>query len=154
MYREAESHGVLVVEPVRTNDLTPVARLAYDSLREHFSPEWLAMHASGNDTFLVARDIGEGQIVGFALAEQKDCEAHLLAIAVKGNRRGEGIGQTLLGHVKQEMACAGARRLQLEVRAEDRMAQRFYRRNGFHPEGLQTEVYSDGGDAIVMAKPL
>lgn len=145
---------MLVVEPVRTNDLGSVTRLAMDALREQYDVDWLAEQAGGKGTFLVARDIQRNQVVGFAVAEQKDCEGHLLAIAVKAQRRGEGIGRALLGHVKQELACAGAMRMHLEVRADDPEALVFYRRQGFQPAGLQPQVYADGGDAIVLQKPL
>lgn len=145
---------VLVVEPVRTNDIGPVARLAMEALKEQYDLDWLADQASGKGTFLVARDVQRNQVVGFAVANQSDCEGHLLALAVRPQRRGEGIGQALLGHVRQQLACSGAMRMQLEVRADDPEAQVFYRRQGFEPTGLQSQVYADGGDAIVMTKPL
>src|SRR5688572_29713681 len=102
---------MLIVEPVRSNDLNPVSRLAFDSLRQQYSSEWLEHHAQGENTFLVARDIAQNEIVGFAVAEKEAAEGHLLAIAVQSRRRGEGIGRALLGHVRQEMACRGAMRL-------------------------------------------
>ena len=147
---------MLVVEPVRNADLDPVARLAVRTLQERYDPAWLAEHMeSQNDTFLVARDIPTNQIVGFALAErQEPLEGHVLALAVDGARRGEGIGRALLGNVRAEMARRGAFRLTLEVRADDPQAQSFYARQGFAPEGLEPCVYRDGGDAIRMARPL
>lgn len=144
---------MLVVEPARAPDMDPVARLAQTALRERYSQEWLEQQA-GKGSFYVARDISRNSVVGFALAQQNDCDGHLLAIAVDSARRGQGIGRALVGHVRQELACSGAMRLHLEVRADDRVAQHFYRQMGFQPEKLQTDVYSDGGDALVMTRPL
>jgi ribosomal-protein-alanine N-acetyltransferase len=103
---------------------------------------------------LVARDVPTNRVVGFALASSESCEGHLLAIAVDRQFRGAGIGSALLRNVRQEMTRSGAMRLKLEVRADDRAAQQFYTRHGFAPEGLESHVYSDGSDAVRMARPL
>ena len=146
---------MLVVEPVRDGDVDPVAWLAYRSLQEQYDPDWLAQHArSSQGTFLVARDIPTNRIVGFALADQQACEGHLLALAVDAQRRGEGIGSALLKNVRDHLARQGAYRMSLEVRADDPKAQVFYTRHGFFPEGLESHVYSDGSDAVKMARPL
>lgn len=144
---------MLVVEPMRNADADPVARLAARALTESYDPGWLAGQPEGS-TCLVARDVPTNRVVGFALAASESCEGHLLAIAVDRPFRGIGIGSALLRNVRQELARCGAMRLRLEVRAEDQATQDFYRRHGFSPEGLETHVYSDGGDAILMARPL
>jgi ribosomal-protein-alanine N-acetyltransferase len=145
---------MLVVEPMRNADADPVARLAARTLTESYDPEWLAEHAHGGSTCLVARDVPTNRVVGFALAANESCEAHLLAIAVDRQYRGAGIGSALLRTVRHEMARSGAFRLNLEVRAEDQATQAFYVRHGFSPEGLESHVYSDGGDAVRMTQPL
>jgi ribosomal-protein-alanine N-acetyltransferase len=145
---------MLVVEPMRNRDAIPVAQLAARALPEAYDPDWLASHAQGGRTCLVCRDVPNNRVVGFALAAQDSCEGHLLALAVDERYRGAGIGSALLRNVKQEMVRSGAMRLKLEVRAEDQQAQRFYTRHGFAPEGLEPHVYSDGGDAVRMGRPL
>lgn len=147
---------MLVVEPVRSGDLGPVARLAVTTLKERYSPEWLQDHAHGVErgTFLVARDIPTNQIVGFALAQKQDAEGHLLALAVDSRRQGQGIGSALLEDVNTRMSRAGAMRISLDVPWDDPIARRFYARHGFYPDGLREGVYSDGGDALEMSKPL
>lgn len=146
---------MLVVEPVRNADVDPVARLAISSLRERYAPEWLATHANlANSTFLVARDVPTNQVVGFALAETDHVEGHLLALAVDGNRRGQGIGRALLSDVRQRLSEQGAMSLRLDVRWDDPGARRFYARAGFAPQGIKEGVYADGADALEMARPL
>lgn len=146
---------MLVVEPVRDGDLDPVAWLAYRALKEQYDANWLAAHAKTHSgTFLVARDVPTNKIVGFALADQEACEGHLLALAVDSQRRGEGIGSALLKNVRDHLARQGAFRMSLEVRADDPKAQVFYSRHGFAPQGLESHVYSDGADAVKMARPL
>jgi ribosomal-protein-alanine N-acetyltransferase len=145
---------MLVVEPMRNADADPVARLAARALTESYDPSWLAEHANHGRTCLVARDVAANRVVGFALASNEACEGHLLALAVEQQFRGAGIGSALLRNVRQELARSGALRMKLEVRAEDRGTQQFYARHGFAPEGLESHVYSDGGDAVRMARPL
>lgn len=147
---------MLVVEPVRNNDLDPVARLAVSTLRERYSQEWLEGHAQNvsRGTFLVARDIPTNQVVGFALAQSEDAEGQLLALAVDSRRQGQGIGSALLADVNERLTRAGAMRLRLDVRWDDPVARGFYARHGFAPAGLKQGVYSDGTDALEMAKPL
>jgi [ribosomal protein S18]-alanine N-acetyltransferase len=146
---------MLVVEPVRNTDVDPVARLAVQTLQERYTPEWLAEHANlDNGTFLVARDIPTNQVVGFALAKTGEAEGHLLALAVDAQRRGQGIGRALLADVREHMRRQGAMRLKLDVRWDDPSARRFYARQGFAPAGIKEGVYSDGADALEMAKPL
>lgn len=146
---------MLVVEPVRNADVDPVARLALESLRERYAPEWLAQHADvSKGTFLVARDIPTNQVVGFALAQKAEGEGHLLALAVDAQRRGQGIGRALLADVRERLRRQGAHALRLDVRWDDPAARRFYARAGFQPQGIREGVYSDGSDALEMVKPL
>ena len=147
---------MLIVEPVRNADVDPVARLALDTLKERYAPEWLARHAAvaGQGTFLVARDVPTNQVVGFALAEANDAEGHLLALAVDARRRGQGIGRALLADVREQLRRQGAMRLRLDVRWDDPAARRFYARQGFAPAGIKPGVYADGMDALEMDKPL
>ena len=146
---------MLVVEPVRNTDVDPVARLALATLKERYSSEWLAEHASAKPgTFLVARDVPTNQVVGFALARSDDVEGHLLALAVDAQRRGQGIGRALLSDVRERLRKEGALRMRLDVRWDDPSARRFYARQGFAPAGIKENVYSDGADALEMAKPL
>lgn len=146
--------GMLVVEPADRRDLTQVARLAAEALSERYSTEWILEHAD-DGRVVVAREISTGQILGFAMARHEEpCQGHLLALAVDRRHRGQGIGSALLRRVGAEMARTGAYCLCLEVRADDPAAQAFYLRHGFHPEGMASHVYSDGADAVRLARPL
>ncbi|MGB0653266.1 MAG: GNAT family N-acetyltransferase [Thermoplasmatota archaeon] len=152
---------MLAVEPVRGGDLSKVAGLAGAELTERYPLEWWAEQASrtakaggGKGAFYVARDVEHDNIVGFAVSDNEACEAHLLAIAVQDEYRGRGIGSALLRHVGHDVACSGAMKFSLDVRVDDEKAQAFYRRHGFAPEGFKERCYSDGADAVRLARPL
>lgn len=147
---------MLVVEPVRPEDVDAVARLAARTLSEQYDPSWLAGHMgeSAQAPFWVARDVRTNQLVGFALADRDGVEGHLLAIGVDKHNRKRGIGSALVKTVRSDLARRGAYTLRLEVRVDDLAAQAFYTRHGFQPDGLQEAVYRDGADAVTMSRPL
>lgn len=138
------------MEAARPRDLEGIDRLAVASLKE-----WGPGRLQDKGLVVVAREVRDGRVVGFAMARREEpCVGHVLAIAVEPQRRGEGIGSMLLRRVGQEMAMRGAYRLALEVDAGDGVAQAFYQRHGFRPEGLERCAYRDGSDALLLARPL
>ncbi len=145
---------MLVIEPAEPEEVDALIRMAAESLAADTDGAWLA-EAAVADCCMVARDGPTKQILGFALARREDlCQAHLLALAVDPHERNLGVGAALLHRVESEMQRSGARTLWLEVRSDNPRAQAFYTRHGFHPEGLQSHVYSDGADAVALARPL
>jgi len=94
--------------------------------------------------------VGSDQIVGYAGLVAYDYEAHVLTVGVLPAWRRRGLGAALLHNL---LDAAGARRVLLEVRADNEAAQRLYVRNGFRPIGRRRGYYQpSGGDAVVMAR--
>lgn len=80
--------------------------------------------------------------------------ARLYSIAVDPAVRGRGIGELLL-----QAAEAGAREhdtacMRLEVRADDPLAQSFYRSHGYRQFAVHHHYYEDRADALRMEKSL
>lgn len=101
----------------------------------------------------------EGQIVGFAAAtllpDGQQNQAELDSIAVHPNARRRGVGGVLLRSVLTWAAEQGARRLALEVRAENEPAIRLYQRLGFIVEGRRRGYYADPEeDALLLGMPV
>ena len=102
---------------------------------------FVAIHAEGLAGFIVARQVLEV------------CEVESIVVAV--NARREGVGSALLDIVSSWAAAGRAERLQLEVRAGNSSAIRFYERAGLVNEGLRRGYYRDPEeDAVLMAKSL
>jgi [ribosomal protein S18]-alanine N-acetyltransferase len=100
----------------------------------------------------IVADAGDG-VVGYAavLAPQGSGDADVLTIAVTAEHRGEGIGAALLGRLIGTASERGARRVFLEVRADNPVAQHLYASRGFRVVGRRPRYYQpDGVDAIVM----
>jgi ribosomal-protein-alanine N-acetyltransferase len=99
----------------------------------------------------VAED--ERGVVGYAavLAPPGSGDADVLTIAVGSDFRGEGTGAALLQRMLDTARERGARRVFLEVRADNPVAQALYASRGFTVVGRRPRYYQpDGVDAIVM----
>ncbi len=113
---------------------------------------FVAELAAANRSLRVAID-EHGQPRGYVDVAVNGRDADLMTIAVERASAGRGWGQALLGWACQHAEAAGADRMLLEVRAGNR-AEKLYRRAGFERIDVRRHYYPDGGDAIVMVKPL
>jgi len=95
------------------------------------------------------------RLTGFLVARQvlEVCEIESIVVA-EGARR-EGVGSALLSAVSRWAATGGAQRLELEVRASNSHAIRFYEKAGMTKDGLRRGYYRDPEeDAVLMRKSL
>jgi ribosomal-protein-alanine N-acetyltransferase len=89
-------------------------------------------------------------VLGYAGLAVFDDEAHVLTIGVTRSAQGRGIGGALL---RDLLAAAGQRRVFLDVRVDNAVAQRLYTRHGFVRVGRRRRYYQPSGtDAVVMAR--
>jgi len=80
-------------------------------------------------------------------------EAEIITIGVHPDARGAGIAIAMLGIMENEVKKAGAKKIFLEVSAENAPAIALYKKCGFIQNGLCPKYY-DGVDAILMAKDI
>ena len=96
-------------------------------------------------------DSGSPQVIGSMVAWLILDEVHLGTIAVDSKFRKQGIGETLIRTLLQEMASEGAVRVELEVRRSNIAALSLYQKFGFIVDGERKNYYSDNHeDAILM----
>ncbi|GGF20095.1 ribosomal protein S18-alanine N-acetyltransferase [Subtercola lobariae] len=85
------------------------------------------------------------------LSTQGAADADIQTIAVAPDARRHGLGRTLMTTLIIEAARRGARRVFLEVRADNPGAQHLYETLGFHSIGIRRGYYQpDNVDAVVM----
>ena len=105
-------------------------------------------------TYFVA--VSEGCIAGFVVGAIEDtgenCYGHICNFAVSRRFRHRGIGTALVRRVEHQFVLECATGVQLEVRASNRDAQRFYRLLGYRDVFQIGHYYSNGEDAVVMMK--
>jgi len=95
-----------------------------------------------------------GVLSGFAIMKFRDQESHLLLLAVEPKIQRTGIGAALLAWLEKSCRTAGMRRIQVEVRASNRKARKFYERSGFRFDGHEAGYYDKRETAVVMVKSL
>lgn len=93
----------------------------------------------------------DGVVIGYAGLWLVVDDAQITNIAILPKYRGYKIGEKLFGYVVQYAIEQGARRLSLEVRKSNEVAQNMYEKFGLVPGGIRKNYYPDNGeDAIVM----
>lgn len=135
----------------RDADVAAVMMIERDSFPTDAWSEPAMRHSFADADAFVAED--ERGVVGYAvlLAPPGGGDADVLTIAVAAPARGEGTGSALLDRMVATAAERRARRLFLEVRADNPVAQRLYASRGFVPVGRRRRYYQpDGVDAVVM----
>lgn len=91
------------------------------------------------------------QVIGYAGMWIVVDDAQITNIAIKPDYRGFRIGERLFQHIYQHAIQNGVKRLSLEVRASNYVAQRLYRKFGLVPGGIRKNYYTDNQeDAIIM----
>jgi [ribosomal protein S18]-alanine N-acetyltransferase len=96
-----------------------------------------------------------GHLQGFAAARLVLDICDLESIIVEESARRHGIGKALLDTVNEWALFHGAGRIELEVRAGNEKAIRFYEKAGLFKEGLRAAYYcAPEEDAVLMAKNL
>lgn len=94
------------------------------------------------------------RIVGVAGIWRLVGEAHIVTIAVRQERRREGIGELLLTATLEEARATGQELVTLECRISNEAAQAMYRKYGFIRVGVRARYYSDNQeDAVMMTTP-
>ncbi|MBP3965629.1 MULTISPECIES: ribosomal protein S18-alanine N-acetyltransferase [Paenibacillus] len=93
----------------------------------------------------------EGEVIGYGGMWTIMDEAHVTNVAVREQYRGRGLGEMLMVELQRAAVMFGAKRMTLEVRVSNEVAQRLYRKLGFEPSGVRPGYYSDNKeDALIM----
>lgn len=92
-----------------------------------------------------------GEVAGYAGMWIIMDEAHITNIAVRAPYRGRKLGERLLRELSQKAGFLGAKRMTLEVRVSNHVAQNLYAKLGFRAVGVRKGYYTDNQeDALIM----
>ena len=92
-------------------------------------------------------------LIGFCIANKVLDECHLQNISVIENMRRQGVGDFMLDILVKRMKLAQLKVALLEVRRSNKIAQDFYRKNGFDELSVRKDYYQAKNgreDAIIM----
>jgi len=148
----------LHIEPAQPGDADAVARLHALSFYRGWPRADIEAYLIDPDMpTLVACD-ARRRLAGFAMLRLLGDDAELMTIAVARKYQGRGVGAALLAAALEDLRMTPARRLLLEVAADNPPALALYRRHGFAKIGERQGYYArpDGAPAtaLVMARDL
>lgn len=93
------------------------------------------------------------QVVGYGGMWIVLDESHVTNVAVHPDFRGKKVGELILKGLMARSVWRGAKRMTLEVRKSNLVAQNLYVKCGFEPRGIRKNYYTDTKeDAIIMWK--
>ena len=144
----------VVVDPMRLDDVAAVHEIEQLSFRTPWPAYAFEQELKGNRLarYVVAR--AGDRVVGFAGIWMMVDEAHITTFGVHPDSRRQAIGRQLLLNLAEISIAIGARRMTLEVRASNEVAQALYAAFGFEVLGRRRAYYSDDGeDALIMTTP-
>lgn len=113
---------------------------------------WARALASDRDHLLVRH--ADDDLVAVAWLRTAADEVEVLDLAVAPGHRRRGHGRALLLDAAAHVHAAGARRLLLEVRADNAAARALYAGAGLVRVGTRPGYHRDGGDALLLAADL
>lgn len=91
---------------------------------------------------------------GLVLAHVAADEAEILTLCIVPAARRRGLGATLLAGAMAAVGARGAAAMSLEVAEANPAARALYDRAGFARVGRRPRYYRDGGDALVLRRPV
>ena len=144
----------VTIEPMTDWDIEQVASIERASFRRPWQPGAFRTEMQrGPSRCLVARN--GHTVCGYVIFWSIPPEIHVLNVAVKLDRRGQGLGRMMMNHMLKFARSHDSNEVFLEVRPSNTAAIRLYQSLGFKPVGLRKNYYAeDNEDAIIMALKL
>jgi ribosomal-protein-alanine N-acetyltransferase len=143
------------IRPFRLSDLKPISRLEREAFGPH-SFDTLSLLSYGifsRGGFLVAEE--DGQVAAHCITKRTGRNSwEIASIAVRLEYRRRGIGTALLTEAFQLFRSRGGREATLEVKVDNRDAQRLYERFGFSVKERLHGYYGPRHDGFLMVADL
>ena len=93
-------------------------------------------------------------MVGFAIMDYGDSQAHLSLLAVAPSHQRCGIGKQMMAWLEESALVAGIGTINVELRANNYAALDFYRALGFHQTAYIAGYYSGVETALRMSRDI
>jgi ribosomal protein S18 acetylase RimI-like enzyme len=148
--------GTAAVRAAQESDLDALMALEAASFTTDRSDRRAFRHAVRSPSMSLLVLPGDGGLDGYAIIERRRGSdlGRLSSIAIRPERKGGGLGKSLLEAAELDARAHGCRRLRLEVRSDNVPAQRLYDRAGYRRFAVVEDYYSDGTAAWRYEKQL
>lgn len=118
-----------------------------------WTPRRVAAHMRSREHLTVIATEG-AELAGFALAQFGNRSVHLALLGVAHEYQRRGLGRQLVSWVEESASVAGLFLMQLEVRADNQQARRFYTKLGYRETARTAGYYSGVEDALRFERDL
>lgn len=149
--------STLILGPARMGEASRIAAMSRTLIEPglpwSWTPRRVAAHMRQSETMVVTART-DRELIGFAMAHFGDTSVHVTLLAVVEHARRQGVGRRLVHWIASSAVTAGLFQLELEVRAENPVARRFYQHMQFKETGRLPRYYSGMEDAIRMVRDL
>ncbi|WP_010529425.1 ribosomal protein S18-alanine N-acetyltransferase [Lentibacillus jeotgali] len=141
----------VVIRQMKLSDVDAVLEVEKNTFLAPWPRDIIVQELTDNDFANYYVLLIDHQLVGYAGMWHVIDDAQVTSIAVTPEFRGRKLGETLFLHLLEQAIQMRAKRLSLEVRVSNTVAQRMYRKFGLVPGGIRENYYTDNQeDAIVM----
>jgi ribosomal-protein-alanine N-acetyltransferase len=124
------------------------------SFNEERFQRWLLESMIGEKTFMTLVALEEKEVVGYGSVHLSGAPARIISIAVLPDKRGRGLGRSLLEALENDCLAKSIMSLCLEVSISNLVALHLYLSKGYEVKGIIHGYYGDGKDAFYMVKVL
>jgi ribosomal protein S18 acetylase RimI-like enzyme len=147
----------LVLKLATRNDAITIARMSAALIEYGLPQEWsaarVARHIRSKESVVLVAKSAE-QMMGFAIMQFGEHSAHLNLFGVSTLARRCGIGRGMLEWLHGTATTTGTFLVNLELRASNHTALRFYSALGYRQIAYRPRYYSGREDAICMSRNL
>ena len=133
------------------------AQKIVDLYKDNFSDGWnleMIKSAYKSQRFISLGAFNEDELVGVITCDFNEFDADIEGVVVKKEYRKMGIGALLINELQKKLIDEKKEKIFLEVRKSNLIAKKLYEKMGFKSLSERKGYYSDGEDAVVMAKEL
>ena len=149
--------SVVEISLARHREAPRLAAMSRRLVEAGLEPSWttarVERHVAHEDSVVIVAKAA-GEIAGFAIMQFGDLTAHLNLLAVEPRARRAGVGRALVAWLEESARVAGTFTVDLELRADNVGAWRFYRALGYCETGRIRGYYQGVEDAIRMRREL
>ena len=151
------SSDKVTLGPARMGDAPAIAHMSRLLIELGLPWSWTPKRVAGHmrqreNMVVIAKD--DGEMVGFAMAHFGAERVHLTLLGVAQEHQRRGIGRKLVQWVEESAVVAGVFIVNLEVRASNHSARRFYAHLGYRELGASPGYYSGVEDAVKLTRDL
>lgn len=146
-----ENMSRLVFRMMTLDDVKTIVAIEQESFTSPWTEEAFVNELTNNHFARYMVMDYEGEVIGYGGMWTIMDEAHVTNVAVREPYRGLGLGKKLMIELQRTAVMFGAKRMTLEVRVSNTVAQGLYSQLGFEPSGIRPGYYSDNmEDALIM----